>query len=300
MRARLVWWLLAATGCSGASTAPSIQWNTSRYAAGDVVELVPAIPLPIYRDRSRVRVMLRMGPGAITLSQDGQSLVFPPATQADRLEEFVTNGSWRVMDVRGEQLTPDGGIFHVLRPGDVADVLVGRSWDRAVPAFGDAAQQDMARTMAPHAAAAFLRVSQCLECHQPNRPVDRRPSSVVHRRTDHHGWHAVLATLLDEAPVESYRPWATVTHQPFVTLACGDGPAGLASTAHAQRHTCPDGQTPTAMFDLATALAAQDAHALAVCHARLALWKRMDAAAQQRFEPHTRACRAALSHGEHP
>lgn len=266
----------------------------------------------------QIEVWLRLPAGAVITTEAGEDggpprLRMPHGAITDRVE-YVGEGPRRhVADVRGTRFGQGGRErFRVLRPAAPrADaVLSGYEWDR-----GDEAQQaevtarmielltttppvrSMAADAQERAIARFRQLNACAPCHRPNKAENQREreGGLPNRATDASGLYTIATVLADEAPIERYRRYSRDFGDPFVTFWCGlEGPVTAASDDIARTPTCGDGSVPRGRIDLPAALAAGDAHARALCRARIYLHQHLDAAGQAAFARAVAPCLAAL------
>lgn len=245
--------------------------------------LVTPQRLPNSHDQ-RLRVMVYLDlPGKLE-GDAFETLVYPVGTQATRVEYFAPQGAeldalpnetWKVLDVRGLSVDPQGTLHFVLRPSGLGNAaeLNGVSWRR------EEAEQGTARLTAlvlrgafeglpaqRHAMASKLAtLNHCNGCHQPNQRDDL--DRLVHRGTDGGGFFQVAAVFRDHGPLETYRPRDANQDDPHTTLRCASG----AAPSHEPMPRCTSGQVPFSTYDLRQALARGSQHALQICKARLYL-----------------------------
>lgn len=272
------------------------------WKAHGFVELVPAVRLPTtHRDDGDIHVWVKLPDGAVIRSADtpsGPTLDFPAGTAADRVEHFGDH----VTDVRGTVLTKDGEQFHVFVPRtpEAHSKLVGWSWRRGdddsqanvthelvtflknapLPSTGRAAQGESLMDVRLDR---YAFNNQCARCHVHEKPESANATDLVRRRTDRDGFFVPLSVLSDEGPLERHRERDLNLRDPFITLVCTSGKATIVEELGRRHARCPDGDTVRARLDVRAALAANDAHAHAVCNARRYLHAHMDEASRARF-----------------
>jgi hypothetical protein len=224
----------------------------------------------------------------------GDSLRVPPGTVADRVETRGEGG----VDVRGTRFGERGAeLFHVFHsdaktPGAPVS---GWEWPRGDERLQREATEKLAASLRgqPQAEIDMLRgFNECARCHEHERaPLTRVDVRAPRRATDGSGLFELLAVLRDDAPVEANRPRDMNVGLPFVEVRCGAARAELqARPDGARRFACPGGAVPIARLDVATALAANDEHALAVCRSRRFLFEHMDEASRALFKDGFAAC----------
>ena len=305
-------WLLAACSAapnpldaSGLTPLPGgdAHWRDAHYT-----ELTPTLlPPGDAADRLDVQVWAWLPAGALIDldSDEGVELLFPVGSVLDRVERIGTE----VVDVRGTELTAAGPRFHVYRES-AASTLVGASWapgdevgfDRVRRAFE--ALSGEGGLFAPgergHDAryreaslARFVITLDCASCHRPGLADARSTEArTVRRGTDASGMFVPRGVLVDDAPLETYRP--RLENDPrFASLVCDDGRALDGATDSSAR--CADGTFPHWHFALSAALSAQDPHALRVCASRRWLVDHMSPRARARFGSTLVACAASGS-----
>ena len=116
------------------------------------------------------------------------------------------------------------------------------------------------------------------------------------RQTDAAGWFVPETVLRDRAPLEHHRPREMNVDDPYVRFDC---PAadGEATPAEIVKHddgtrwpSCGGKATAIGVLDVASALAAGDAHAKAVCASRRALFDHMDDEGKKAFAAAFEVC----------
>jgi hypothetical protein len=107
--------------------------------------------------------------------------------------------------------------------------------------------------------ARFAALLRCAHCHEARQP--EQVHGVVdgsRRATDASGLYSLLATLDDQAVVDTYRPVDPNSRNPNITRRCRETPCGV-------------GAVQVATLHVAHGLATRDPHTLALCAARRAL-----------------------------
>lgn len=276
----------------------------------DFVAMEPPIRLPRTRLlRDRTTVFLRIvGDGRLDV-RDG-ALVFPPGTEADRVEYRRLGERFTVADVRGTRFTTAGERFYAFRPerAELDGPLFGFEWRRGdergrrlgIEGFeramhrgagfshGEVGYDERERDRSVRRFAGLL---DCASCHGHARPEAQpyEASPLPRRGTDGSGMHVFRYVLTDEAPMETYRPIDPNADDAFVRFVCGDGstPDGPRGTT---RVRCANGDVPTLRYALREALAAGEPHARAVCESRRALAGWMTARARRAYRDALTEC----------
>lgn len=278
------------------------EWLSDSEAHWDGwIELVPAIRTPRFSDhRDTTRVYARFPAGtSITLTDpaDRTSLEVPAGAELDRVERFA----WRdasgatvehVVDVRGTRFFADHEELHVHRPMTAQDPrLFGASWRRTGTPPPDVVARMRAAMREGHGLVGtaparreasidrFVSLLACEGCHQPRTPA--RVDGIAQwprRPTDARGLYSILATLSDRTALETYRPRDDNEDDPFVRTEC--------------LPESPDCRARIAELDLASGLAARDAHALAVCASRRALTPFLSDDAREAYRAELEVCEA--------
>lgn len=285
---------------------PSTHWRDAGFVA-----MVPPVRLPSSApDVDDVVVWLRIPDGGVIetreLGVDGRlSLVFPPGTTADRVEQRGRGAKRAVVDVRGTTVGEGGEQWmHTLRRAR-GDRLFGFEWPRSLPeAHAEATARLLAElpryrpaaTMEPAARERYLasieRKNQCTRCHTYDRPDNTRANEhgLVNRGTDGSGFFTPQTVLLDEIVLEGYGGVDRNLDDPWITVRCPDGaPVQHQERGARVRATCEDG-LPLARLDLRAALAAGDERAQQTCRARRYLHAHLDARGRERFASALSAC----------
>jgi hypothetical protein len=291
--------LLIGAGCERGPKNVTIDDRAHYWEKNGFTELVPAIRAPSTADeRDVVHVWIKLPEGA-RVTAIGGSLRVPPGTIADRVETRGEGG----VDVRGTRFDArEGELFHVFHSDakTPSAPVSGWEWPRSDEKLGQQATDKLVASLAgqpPGEIEALRQFNQCVRCHEHDTPAvknaaERRPR----RRTDGSGLFELLAVLEDEAPPELNRPRDMNVGAPFVTVHCGAADPELRTRPDGARHyACADGTAPVARLDVAAALAAGDAHAVAVCASRRFLFDHMDAAARAAFAQRFAACGIAAA-----
>lgn len=281
----------------------------------DFAAMHPPIRLPRTRglhDRTTVFVRI-VGDGRVDV-RDG-ALVFPPGTEADRVEYRRRGDRFTVADVRGTRFTAEGERFHAFRPerAELHGPLFGFEWRRGDERGRRLGIEGFERAM--HRGAGFshgevghdarerdrsvrrfARLLDCASCHGHARPEARpdEASALPRRGTDGSGMHVFRYVLTNEAPMETYRPMDPNADDRFVRYVCRDGstPEGPRGTT---RVRCANGDVPTLRYALRDAFAAGEPHARAVCESRRSLAAWMTARARRAYRDALAEC--GLTHG---
>ena len=277
-------------------------------------ELPSPIPLPFDAGRSlAVEVRLALPKGAVLeLERDREGapwLRLPAGARIDRVERWRDqDGGWRIADVRGAHIDPNGARrFHVLRPEHAgASQLFGYAFpagdEHALERAHDAMADDMrdGRGFAwpmpdarrERAIQRYRGLSSCNACHALHKPTPPRADARllpgvpdVHRPTDGAGFYALRALFSDEGFLEDHRPVQPALENPYVDVRCPEG-----EVLDARRARCSDGSVAAARLDLAAGVRSKDAHSLQICAARRALWPRLSAEAQAALQASLDAC----------
>jgi hypothetical protein len=259
--------------------------------------LSPALRLPSNAEASDVsQVWIRIPEGARIASRRDAAgardvLVFPPGTEADRVETI--DGA--VADVRGTVLGEAGAErFHVYRR--VGDALRGFEWPRdhedAQRTVDDRLIELVSGSQSTRLAESerLRGINHCSSCHPHDKPENRVPfeRGLPNRATDGTGFYLPASVFEEDVPLETYRPREMNVGDPFVTFHCDTGalerPEGLG------HFRCSDGSVPRGHLDLARAVAAADRHAERVCASRCFLEKHMDEPTRERFATALAVC----------
>jgi hypothetical protein len=283
----------------------SKHWNGQGYA----------LMTPMSRDPSekgqlrRVRTWLKVPAGKkisveFLVDQKRPTLVFPPGTISDRSEvwSFGRETEW-VVDIRGTRIAENGQQFyHVYVPTVVnnpAAQMLGYEWKRGdarqVPIVAEALvsifnaypQVLNAFPGAVKSKSTYLerykKINDCFSCHVLNKPDVIDSKTFVPRRSDSAGFFTIQAVLAESLPVSYSRDWDLNADDPFYSAWCGKEPAELVEDMGLRGFTCKNGAVPVGRLDMSKALAARDAHALAVCDSRKYLFENMDDQARKAF-----------------
>lgn len=248
---------------------------------GEWIELTPAIRTPHTLARNDLtKIFVRLPTGAeITLADpaDRRSLRVPSGTEIDRVEFRRVRSAMQVVDVRGTRFEYGRETFRAYRPFGVeqTDRLFGVEWSRGNDAEASQAIASMRTAMehglgfVPEGAgrhriiARYERLMQCAGCHQQERPERRfGPSEGPRRATDASGLYTLLATLENDARVETYRPVDANDGRP-ITRTCEDGSQ--------PSPRCDDGSAPRARLDVRAGVEARDPSTVALCASRRSL-----------------------------
>lgn len=276
----------------------------------DFVAMEPPIRLPRTRGlRDRTQVFVRLTGDERIDVRDG-ALVFPPGTEADRVEYRRKDGRFTVADVRGTRFDAEGEHFHAFRPerAEVGSPLFGVEWRRgderarrlgielferamhrgAGFSHGEVGHDERTRDGSVRR---FTRLLDCASCHGHER-AEASPEAATplpRRGTDGSGMHVFRYVLANEAPMETYRPIDPNADDPFVSYVCADEstPTGARGTTSIR---CANGDVPTLRYALADALAAGDSHAHAVCDSRRALAGWMTERARRTYASRLEEC----------
>jgi hypothetical protein len=244
--------------------------------------------------------LIRAVPG---LAQGTWTLAVPDGTESDRVELYgegeddteVSNGSFRVLDVRGITFQQSGQEMHVLRPA--AASLLGLAWERGpLEARATELLAELVRNAvltAPNAqvdrekAAMHLSaLNNCQTCHVPQHAARTREGEpgIVNRGTDASGLFQHASILQERLPFERYRPRDMNISDSFMTRLCGETVAPVGA------QTCTDGSVLEGKLEIKAALAAGNLHAKRVCASRRALAERMLPEARTRFSKAFTVC----------
>ncbi|MDQ3032864.1 MAG: hypothetical protein M3Y87_10635 [Myxococcota bacterium] len=274
------------------------------------LELVPAIATPRTAARDdRTQVLVRFPGGArVTLDDpaDPRSLRVPAGTVIDRVESRRIGGRMRAVDVRGTRFERDGSeTFRAYRARTARDVdrLFGVEWSRGDASAAARASGSMRDAMHdglgfvardPHRRGAMIdrytRLLSCEGCHQPRRPERAHgPDAGPRRATDASGLYTLLATLADDAIVETYRPIDANEHRAQLTRSCADGSAPRVG-ARSPWPRCDDRSVPRAHLDVRAAIADGDPAAAALCASRRALAPFLSEEVRQAYASELAAC----------
>lgn len=266
------------------------------------IELTPAIRTPHTQARNdRTKIFVRLPRGAeITLAvlADRRSLRVPSGTEIDRVEFRRVRSAMKVVDVRGTRFEHGRETFRAYRPIGVEEVdrLFGVEWSRGDDAQASQAIASMRMAMehgfgfVPRGAerhrviARYERLMQCAGCHQQERPERRfGPSEGPRRATDASGLYTLLATLENDARVETYRPVDANDGRP-VTRTCEDGSV--------PSPRCDDGSAPRARLDVHAGIESRDPSTLALCASRRSLAPFLSQEVRLAYAPELAECEA--------
>ena len=262
------------------------------WARSGFVRMDPAVQLT-QPAKGQVQIWLRLPPEGegdalqrIAAPDGRQVLAYPPGTVADRVETFWEGGRERVGDVRGTRIDATGQrLHHVYRVLPDRDApLAGVEWPAERPELHTAAVAALMDRLTEAGIGARSRDNiasklGCDGCHQPMRPENRTQNEhgLVARGTDAAGFFTP-STVLDASTVlEPYGARDPNLGNPYLDIACPDGDPIVPDPAPNAHPRCPDGAVPRGTFDLATALAAGDAHAERVCSSWRTLVARLGA-----------------------
>jgi hypothetical protein len=291
-------------------SAAAEQWIREGY-----IEMVAPVRPPSSLDgKTRIAVYTRFPKGGLVRAVPGRepgtwTLEVPDGTESDRVELYgegeadadVSNGNFRVLDVRGIRFQEGGQEMHVLRPAANTRALLGLAWQRGpLEANATALLSDLVRNAvltAPNtqaerekAATHLSAIKNCQTCHVPQHAARTRESEpgIVNRGTDASGLFQHASILQERLPFETYRPRDMNLNDKYITRFC----SGTLALVGTQR--CPDGSIVEGQLDIKAALAAGDLHAKRVCDSRRALAERMSPEARTRFSIAFEVCGIAL------
>ncbi len=277
----------------------------------------PPIALPGRKSgRSKTEIWLKLPRGpALEVERAGEGqflLKFPRGTHLARVEsELHEGGKWWVADVRATRLDEAGEWFQVYRPSSLdADApLWGTEWLR-----GDTVAQEAADNWVSELAGSLqstesrqTRASRkaranndCGGCHQYSRPDAKRilEFGPVHRGTDVSGFFVPSTVLRDSAPLEDYAPREMNLDRPFVSITCPQGELAVRGEPPFRQATCSAGAPPHAVFEISSALKANDSTARAVCESRRYLLEHMTPEVRSQFQAQWESCREFLANHE--
>lgn len=298
---------------------PAGHWRREGFA-----EMVPAIRLPTTHDTSDViRVFLKVPSGAriaarMLPDQRRATLIFPPGTQADRVEMFAfqnPDGSSEetVVDVRGTTIDDQGRLrFHALRPehGGAQAPVLGWSW----PAGDEDARNlatcllmrlsRQARTpvgrppLDDEGLRMLQRLNDCSRCHLANHQRDHsiHHAPMPRRETDQSGFYTPLSVLNDAVALAATRPLDLNAGDPYVSVSCDSGPAMLAREQGWIWYRCADDSVPVGRRDISAGLRDGDSYTRSVCAARRYLFEHMDQDARKAFAEAFAVCGIGRDH----
>jgi len=286
---------------------PRDHWEREGY-----IELVPAVRLPTTDEgEDRIRVLAKLPEdGRISVDwlavQGRHTVHLPEGAAVDRVESWRypdPSGDVRetVVDVRGLRMTHLGPRYHVLRPASDAPQapLLGWSWPASDTSAHAEATQRLEQFLRgrPHPVSRralgeaeigeVVANNACGSCHVGDRPADPDRSGVPRRGTDADGGFALLMVLEREMPISTARPYDLNHRDPFVQLRCSDGAQLVSFTP---MPSCPAGESPLAIRDVAAGLSAGDEYTLRLCASRKYLWDHMDGTAREAFAGAFREC----------
>ncbi len=273
------------------------------------VRMVPPVRLPSASPtRDQIEIWIRIpddGVIEIVDTPDGERLLFPPGTIADRVE-FVGEGDKRfVGDVRGTRFGDNGHQrFRILRPRRPSPdaSLWGFEWvrgdrgqkrdvdTRMIAFLGDTPP---GKNMLPEAREKYFRwfrsISDCAGCHPAGKPTNASPRArgMPNRATDANGMYTPATIFSDEIALEAYRPHDRNRDDPLIEYRCPSGEPTVEPGAHV---SCPNHGVPTAFYDLRAALDSEAEHAHAVCRARKYLYTHLSVQARERVSEAMRIC----------
>lgn len=236
----------------------------------------------------RITVWLRLPDNA----ELGAGLEYPPGTAAERVEMRFRNGRWQPLDVRGIVYAAGRQRMYLLRPEPRSAGLVGFAWGRGDMRARRSAMRSLEGVVAREGyepVSSFCGNQDCGGCHVRDKPAHPLPA-------DAGGLFRVRTVLEDATPLLESRERDPNIGSRFVTLTCDGGGVAITHAASGDRVArCVDGRhVPIAHFDMRAALAASDAHALAVCASRGYLALHMDDLARAQY----RAALDECHHGE--
>jgi hypothetical protein len=276
-----------------------------RHWAGQL-ELVPAVQAPsTERGDDMTRVYVRFpahGKVQLADARDRLSLQVPTGTVIDRVEWRELAGTSRVIDVRGTEFREGGlEVFRAYRALGAAspDTLFGVRFARHDPGAAQRAQGAMTAAMArglgvvPEGAlraatvARYRRMLACGSCHEP-LAVERTngPDEGPRRPTDASGLYSLLATLTDDAVLETYRPRNRNAGRAFAEVVC---PPGSAPEESGGFPRCGRG-VARIRVDVRAGHKAGDPHARDLCASRRALAPHLSEAVQLAYADELAAC----------
>lgn len=248
-----------------------LRQSTHWEASGFFNITVPVSP-PSY-GWDKVDIWVRIPEGALITLKNGE-LSFPIGTQADRVERWKNkSGMWHVADVRGTTIVSDAPFsqqqHHVYRPynhprlqSPPSHDLFGIEW---TPSTERDAHNVLLKRMeqgwgfsqgsrgwhSPMASAQqFKTLLNCASCHSENAQ-ENLDSTSVKRGTDASAFYSFKYLFRNDTPKEQYRP--KPFSSPYVTEVSG-----------------------ILVYDLNSALKANDPHAKAVCNSRRHVFDRMN------------------------
>ncbi len=255
------------------------------------------------------------------LPSDRWTLKFPPKTIVDRVDYWALGSDPSeptfdpaqgvVLDVRGAELDARGKTrWRVMRPerSGRGAPLFGYSWPRgdsvAASYVVDTMVAAMSEGMGFYAKLSgdkltrgqhrYRTISACNSCHPRNKPE----TTAIHKRRDHlyratddHGWFTPRSVFAKAIPFETYRPRDLNGEQPWLQALCPSGDAAKRSSMKGNdTWTCEGDGVPRGTLALASACAAGDRHARAVCETRRSLFERLDPAGKKALAAMVAAC----------
>jgi hypothetical protein len=249
--------------------------EVDRWEREGAVEIVPPLHLP-QPEGGSVSVWLSLPAGAeldLERAEDDQlELGYPPGTVADRVETRGQGAEARLVDVRGTRIDESGRRWHhVYRAaGKPGSALVGMEWpagDADLHALAVQRFLERLRSRGVRDLGAVARKLDCDGCHSPGRPDNRLTDEfgLVARGTDSAGFFTPSTVLRAEGVLEQYGQRDPNVEDPFVVASCAEGEPSRPVPGPGAHWSCPDRQVPRARLQLASALAAGDEHARAVC-----------------------------------
>ena len=290
----------------------SIEDPVGHWQRDGFVEMVPPVRLPSSTaDADDVAVWLRIPDSGVIETRWSEAradwvLVFPPGTEADRVEQRGSGARRGVVDVRGTRLGDAGEEWmHTLRRTgpEPAAPLFGYEWPRSDPSAHAAATEKLlaelatlppAKSMGDAARDRMLdgirRKNQCVECHVYQRPDNRTEAEhgLVNRGTDGSGFFTPQTVLADAVVLERYGGWDRNLDDPAIQIECPDGRAATrASRSKRVRAVCRNTTVPRGRLDYA-ALPRERLDGL--CRARRYLFDHLDAQGREVYAAALEPC----------
>jgi hypothetical protein len=243
----------------------------------------------------------------ITLPSGRFSLVYPPGSQADRVEstdDFID-------DVRGARVDENGNtLFHDYQPLDSRDktptpkgalptdtLLYGYEWKRTDDNLDKLAGAQLSKlyffpgvSWSPEVELAFQKLNHCGGCHTPN--IEPNPSANPRDdyESDSRGFFQIMTALEDRIIVRDHRGWDLNADNPNVTVRCGDKVVRATTRENFRGYECNKGVSAVGELDIKKGLAAHDRHTLKLCQSRKYLFDHMDDLARNAFTKQFEDC----------